>query len=121
MAEKVFELGVKAEALYFDVLDKTTSRDHYPVRFRRLSDAIQECAVKIYCNIIDANAARTDTVKGREAAYELKTAVVSDCNKLLSLTKYSIQRNLISAATGEKWSQLLHDVKYMCLAWRKSA
>ena len=28
MAEQIFEIGVKAEALYFDVFDKTISRDH---------------------------------------------------------------------------------------------
>ena len=120
MAEPVFEIGVKAEELYFDVLDKTTSRDHYPVRFRRLSDKIQELALDIYCGAVDANAIRTVTQTGREKAYEEKTLVISGCNKLLSLTKYSMRKNLISAATGEKWTSLIHDVKYMSLAWRKA-
>ena len=120
MAEQIFEIGVKAEALYFDVFDKTTSRDHYPVRFRRLSDRLQDCALNIYCNTVDANAARTDTQRGRELAYTLKTAVISDCNKLLSLTKYSMHRKLISEAAGEEWTKKIHDVKFMTLAWRKS-
>lgn len=121
MAGQIFEIGVKAEALYFEVFDRTTSRDHYPVRFRRLSDRIQECALNIYCNAVDANAVRSDTVRGKERAYELKTAVVSDCNKLLSLTKYSMAKKLISAATGESWTELIHDVKFMTLAWRKNS
>lgn len=120
MAEQIFEIGVKAEALYFDVFDKTTSRDHYPVRFRRLSDRLQDYALNVYCNAVDANGIRTDTMRGKEKAYELKTSVVSDCNKLLSLAKYSLHKNLISVSTCEEWVKQIHDVKYMTLSWRKT-
>lgn len=37
-----FEIGNKAEQLVFNVFDITTNRNHYPVKFRRLSDKLQE-------------------------------------------------------------------------------
>lgn len=121
MGEKYnFEIGNKAEQLYFSVFDLTTNRQHYPVKYRRLADKLQEYALEIYSDVLDANSFKTDTVLHKQKKYDLQTHAISTCVKFLSLTKYSINAHLISMATGEKWTSLVHDIKYMSLAWRKS-
>lgn len=40
--ETKFEIGNKAEQLYYSVFDLTTNRQHYPVKFRRLADKLGE-------------------------------------------------------------------------------
>lgn len=113
-------IASKAEELLFAVFDQTTNRNHYPVKYRRLADCLQDCVLKIQSNILDANELRTDIQAHSTRRYALQTNVVSKCNQFLSLTKYSMKASLISAATGEKLTQLAHDIKYMTLAWRKS-
>lgn len=115
-----FEIGVKSEKLYFSVFDLTTNRNHYPVKYRRLADRLQEYALDIHSDILDANAYKTDLPQQRAKRYELQTSAITKCNKFLSLVKYSLQANLISAATCEKWTGLAHDIKFMALAWRKA-
>ena len=120
MEESQFEIGNKAEKLYFAVFDVTTNRQHYPVRFRRLSDKLQEYALDVYSNLIDANSFKADTPQHRVTKYDLQTKAITTCNKFLSLTRYSLHAKLISFATSEEWTQLAHDVKFMSLAWRKN-
>ena len=120
MSETKFELADKAEALYFSVFDITTSRNHYPVRFQRLASRLQECALDIHSNILDANAFKSDSALHRAKRFDLQTSAITLCNKFMSLTKYSLQANLISSATSEKWAALVHDIKCMTLAWRKT-
>ena len=120
MEEQKFEIGSKAEQLYFKVFDATTNRQHYPVRFRRLADKLQEVSLEIYSDLMDANSFKTDTIQHRTARFDLQTKAITKCNKFLSLTKYSLHAKLISFATSEEWTQLAHDVKFMSLAWRKT-
>lgn len=120
MDETKFEIGNKAERLYFEVFDTTTNRKHYPVKFRRLADKLQECVLDIYCDLIDANSFKTDTPQHKAARYDLQTKAITHCNKFLSLTRYSLHAKLISFATSEKWTELAHDIKFMSLAWRKN-
>jgi|P1105metagenome_2_1110788.scaffolds.fasta_scaffold00162_57 hypothetical protein len=121
MSEEVkFDIGDKAEELLFSVFDLTTSRQHYPVKFRRLADQLQTYALNIHSNVMDANSFRTDSSSQRQKRFDFQTSAVTNCNKFLSLVKYSLHAHLISAATGESWSALAHDVKYMTLAWRKT-
>lgn len=120
--ENKFEIEVKAEKLYFIIFDLTTNRKHYPIKFRRLADKLQECALDIYGDILEANALpnNNNTVDGRQKRWLLQTGVITKCNKLLSLTKYSLYAHLISAATSEKWVAMTNDVKFMTLRWRKT-
>lgn len=115
-----FEIGEKSEKLYFSVFDITTNRKGYPVKFRRLADKLQEYALDIHSDILDANSIKPDTEAHQISKYDLQTSTVAKCNKFLSLTKYSLYAHLISTATSEKWTNLVHDIKYMTLAWRKS-
>lgn len=46
--ELKFEIGNKTEQLLFSVFDITTNRKHYPVKFRRLSDKLQEYVLDIH-------------------------------------------------------------------------
>jgi hypothetical protein len=121
VAEEIrFEIGNKAEQLYFSVFDITTNRKHYPVKFRRLADSLQACVLDIHSNVLNANAIKTDSALHKARKYDLQTQAVSDCNKFLSLIKYSLHAGLISFATSETWTDLAHDIKYMILAWRRT-
>lgn len=119
-SEVKFDIGDKAEELYFSVFDLTTNREHYPTKFRRLADQLQKYALGIHSDVMDANSFRTDTVSQRNKRFDFQTSAITKCNKFLSLTKYSLHAHLISAAIGETWTNLAHDVKFMTLAWRKS-
>ena len=118
--ESRFEIGNKAEQLYFSVFDLTTNRQHYPVKFRRMADELQKCALSIHNNLLSANSIKSDTLQRKSKRYDLQIESVAQCNRMLSLTKYSIHANLISAAVGEQWTNLTHDVKCMTLAWCKT-
>ena len=120
MSELTFDIGTKAEQLYFSVFDITTNRSHYPVKYRRLSDRLQECALDIYSDLMDANSFKTDSPQHISKRKDLQTGAVAKCNKFLSLVKYSVHAKLISYATAEKWTSLAHDIKFMTLAWRRA-
>lgn len=121
MAEEVrFEIGNKAEQLYFGVFDVTTNRKHYPIKFRKLADYMQTCALDIHNGVISANSIKTDSAQHKVRKYDLQTQVIADCNKFLSLIKYSTHAGLISFATSETWTGLAHDVKFMTIAWRRA-
>ena len=120
MAEAKFELADKAEALYFSIFDITTNRKHYPVKFQRLSTRLQDYALDIHSNILDANSYRTDIPEQKAKRIEHQTNVITTCNKILSLVKYSLSAHLISFATSEKWVSLTNDIKNITLAWRKN-
>lgn len=121
MAEELkFEIGNKAEKLYFDVFDITTNRKSYPVKHRRIADKLQETVLNIYCHLLDANSIKADTAQRKEKRFDVQTAAITECNKFLSLAKYSLHAGLISAATCERWADFAHDVKFMTLAWRRS-
>lgn len=117
--ELKFEIGDKAEKLYFDVFDLTTNRSSYPVKFRKLADRLQEYALDIHSDLLDANSFKSDSIQHKQKRYDLQTSAITKCNKFASLVKYSLHAHLISAATSEKWIGLVHDIKYMSLAWRK--
>lgn len=114
-----FDLGDKSEKLYFSVFDLTTNRSHYPVKFRQMADKLQEYALGIHSDLLDANSFTQDTYAHKQARFDFQTSAITKCNKFLSLTKYSLHAHLISAATSEEWTNLAHDIKYMALAWRK--
>ena len=120
MSELKFEIGNKAEQLYFSVFDITTNRSHYPVKFRRLADRLQEYALDIHSDLLDANAYKHDTLQHTTRRYDLQTSAITKCNKFISLVKYSLNSRLISVATAEKWTGLVHDIKFMTLAWRRA-
>lgn len=117
--ETKFLIGEKAEILYTEVFDLTTNRQHYPVKFRRLADKLQEYVLDIHSDIMDANSYPTDTSNHKQKRYDLQTSAITKCNKLASLVKYSLHAHLISFSTSEKLITLMHDVKFMALAWRK--
>jgi len=118
--ERSFKIGDKAEQLYFHVFDLTTNRKHYPVKFRRMADKLQECSLAIYTDLMDANSYRTDITAQKQKRYAYQTSAITNCNKFLSFTKYCLHANLISVATSEKWTNLVHDIKYMTLHWRST-
>lgn len=121
MTEEIrFEIGNKAEKLYFSVFDMTTSRQHYPVKYRRMADKLQETSLNIFEYLYDANSIKIDTAQHKEKKFDLQTSTITECNKLLSMIRYSIHANLISVSVGEQWANLAHDIKFMTLAWRKT-
>lgn len=104
----------------FHVLDTTTGRRNYPVKYRRVADSLQLFSINVVSYIVSANTIRSTTSDGKRRKAELQTDAISELDKFLLLAKYSLHANLISAATAEKWTALAHDVKYMTIAWRKS-
>ena len=90
------------------------------MKFRRMADRLQEYALDIHSDVMDANSFPSDSAKHKQMRYDLQTSAITKCNKFLSLTKYSLHAHLISAATSEAWTNLAHDIKFMTLAWRKS-
>jgi len=117
--ENKFLIGNKAEKLYFDILDKTTNRKKYPVKFRRLADKLQETSLEIYSCVIDANEITPNTLSRKQCKFDMQTNAISGCKKLNSLIKYCLHSSLISNAVGEYWSSLATEIKKMTLAWRK--
>lgn len=115
-----FEIANKAEQLYFSVFDITTIRQHYPVRYRRIADKLQEFSLNIYGYLLDASSIIPDPEGNRIRRTEKQTLVLTECDKFLSLVRYSLHRNLISAAMSEQWTSLTYDIKHMTLAWRKN-
>ena len=118
--ENKFEIGNKAEKLYFSVFDITTNRSHYPIKYRRMADKMQECVLTIHSDVLNANLCKADSQQSRLKRYDLQTNVIAKCNTFESLVKYCMHARLISFATGEEWTRLVRDIKYMTLAWRKT-
>lgn len=118
MATNALNIGIKSKDLLTRVFDATTSRNKYPVKFRRLADKLQECVLEIHCAAMDANNIKADTPRRKECKYDLQTKVVAGCEKFLSLTEYSLHARLIGAMTSECWAGLATDIKYMTLSWR---
>lgn len=116
-----FLLGDKAEKLYFSVLDETSNRKHFPVKFRRLADRMQEYALDIHSDIMEANGMRTDSVSNKVRRYDTQTRVITRCSKFMSLVKYCLHAKLIGSSLAEQWAEMINDVKYMTLAWRKES
>lgn len=118
MNDRTFAIGDKAKELLTNVLDITTSRNHYPIKYKRLSDKLQECTLNIYCFAIDANGIVANSQTRKDRKYDLQTDVVSNCDKFLALVEYSLYAHLIGGATCEKWTGLVKDIKFMTLSWR---
>lgn len=102
-----------------NIFDLTTNRTHYPVKFRRLADKLQEYALDIHSDVLDANSYPTDSLNYKQKRYDLQTSAITKCNKLASLIKYSLHTHLISFSTSETWIDLIHDIKSMTISWRK--
>ena len=115
-----FEIVDKAEKLMYHVLDMTTNRKNYPVKYRRVADHLQLFGINLVSYIVSANTIWSSTAESKRRKAELQTQAIAELDKFLLLAKYSLHANLISAATAEKWTALAHDVKYMTIAWRKS-
>lgn len=118
MNVKSFVIGDKSKELLTKVFDLTTSRNHYPVKFRRLSDRLQEYALNIHANVVDANSIKADTQNRKENRYDIQTSAISNCDKFMALVEYSLHSNLLSGKTSEELTRLAMDVKYMTLSWR---
>ena len=118
MADKTFTIGEKAKELMTSILDITTSRSHYPIKFKRVSDRLQECALNIYCLSVDANGIVANTQGRKDKKYDLQTEIVTNCDKLLSFAEYSLNTHMISGSICEKWTGLAKDIKFMTLSWR---
>lgn len=114
-----FLIGDKAEKLYFDILDKTTNRKKYPVKFRRVADKLQEVSINIYTSVVGANEITPNSESRKQYRFDFQTEAVASCKILNSLIKYCLHSKLISSATAEKWSNAATEVKKMTLAWRK--
>ena len=79
---------------------------------------MQEYALDIHSDLLDANAYRTDISYQKVKRNELLTSAITKCNKLMSLVKYCVYAQRISFARSEEWTKLVNEIKYMSLSLR---
>jgi hypothetical protein len=117
--ENSFQIGNKAETLYNEIFDITTSKKHMPVRFVRLAHRMEDYALEIHSNVYDANALRADISAHKQKRFSLQTSAIANCDKLESLITYTRRKELISDSVCEKVVALISDIRNMTLSWRK--
>lgn len=113
------ELGVifKAIKLMEDSIRITSNRKRYPVKYIQIIKRIQNTAIDIYEQLIDANRLKLDANKTER--FMLQTKAITSCDKLSCYVEISLRLELIGIGVVEKWQKEINDVKYMAIAWRK--
>jgi len=117
MAERQFEVIIRATELMQYTLQVTSNRKRYPVKYISLVQRIQNTSMDIYVFLHDANRLNLSTSKAERL--ELQTKAVNSCDKLSCFVEISMNLKIIGSDTVEAWQKHISDVKYMTLAWRK--
>lgn len=101
-----------------DSLTKANSKQGFPKSaVYTYAKTIRETAVLILRNIHAANDCNFQTEYDRRI--DLIHAALQDCNLILKLVEISQSLGYISMKRMEHWTNLITDVKYMTLAWKK--
>lgn len=101
-----------------DSLTKADSKQGFPKSaVYTYAKTIRETAVLILRNIHAANDCNFQTEYDRRI--DLIHAALQDCNLILKLVEISQSLGYISMKRMEHWTNLITDVKYMTLAWKK--
>lgn len=96
----------------------TANKKRYPCKYKILVERIQNECMNIYSYLMDAN--RLEINSSKKDRLTLQTKAINSCDKLSCYTELSMNLNLLGSSTIEKWQQLICDIKYMTIAWRKS-
>lgn len=117
MAENDLKVIVKAKELAVHSFKLTSNCNRYPKKYRHsLVDRIQIKSLDIYDTLLEANRINNVTHKGDRC--ETITRAVTYCDQLLFYIELSMNIGLLADNSAGYWSKMVHDVKYMSIAWR---
>ena len=117
MAENDLKVIVKAKELTVHSFKLTSNCNRYPKKYRHsLVDRIQIKSMEIYETLLEAN--RISNVTNKRDRCEAITKAITYCDELLFYIELSMNLGLLADNSAEYWSKMVHDVKYMSIAWR---
>lgn len=118
MADNDLKVIVKAKDLAVHSFKLTSNCNRYPKKYRHsLVDRIQIKSLDLYETLLEAN--RINNVSHKRERCEMITQAVTICDEMLFYIELSMMLQLLTDKSAEYWSQMVRDVKYMSLAWRK--
>lgn len=117
MADNDLKVIVKAKELAVHSFKLTSNCNRYPKKYRHsLVDKIQIKSLEIYETLFEAN--RINNVSNKRERCETITKAITYCDELLFYIELSMNLGLLSDNSAAYWSKMVHDVKYMSIAWR---
>lgn len=117
MAENDLKVIVKAKELAVHSFKLTSNCNRYPKKYRHsLVDRIQIKSLDIYDTLMKAN--RINNITHKRERCEAITKAITYCDQLLFYIELSMNLGLLADNSAEYWSKMVHDVKYMSIAWR---
>ena len=117
MAETDLKVIVKAKELAVHSFKLTSNCNRYPKKYRHsLVDRIQLKSLDLYETLLEAN--RIDNKRYKQERCEAITRAITICDELLFYIELSMNLNLLADNSAAYWSKMVHDVKYMSIAWR---
>lgn len=117
MAESDLRVVVKAKELATHSYVLTSNCNRYPKKFRHsLVDKIQTKCLDIHDTLLEANS--INNVTHKRIRCETITKAITYCNQLLFYIELSMNLHLLADNSGEYWSNMVREVKYMAIAWR---
>lgn len=117
MAKKDFELIIKAKTLSKETIRITSNTNKFPKKYRfSLCNRLQDYSFEILESIVLANFADVNDLRTRS---RFQTNVIVHCELMLFLVEACIDLEIIPVASAERWSNLISDIKFMTISWRK--
>lgn len=118
MVEKDLQVIVKAKELALHTMKLTSNCNRYPKKYRHsLVDKMQNKCLDIYTTLYEAN--RINNITNKYLRCEKITQGITYCDELLFFIELSMNLELLNDSSAAYWSQMVCDVKYMAIAWRK--
>ena len=117
MAENDLKVIVKAKELAVYSFKLTSNCNRYPKKYRHsLVDRIQIKSMDLYETLLEAN--RIHNVTHKRDRCEAITQAIALCDEILFYIELSMSLELLADNSAAYWSKMVHDVKYMSIAWR---
>lgn len=115
--ETELKVIVKAKQLAVHTFTLTSNSNRYPKKYRHsLVDRMQLKSLDIYEKLFEAN--RINNRVNKALRCETITQAITCCDELLFYIELSMELKLLGGDSAEYWSKMVHDVKYMAIAWR---
>jgi len=119
MADSELNVIVKAKSLAIHSFKLTSNCNRYPKKYRHsLVDKIQTKSLEIFDTLLEANT--INNVTHKRLRCETITKAITYCDQLLFYIELSMNLNLLVDKSAQYWSNMVRDVKYMAIAWRKA-
>ena len=117
MSENDLKVIVKAKELAVYSFKLTSNCNRYPKKYRHsLVDRIQIKSMDLYETLLEAN--RIHNVTHKRDRCETITRAITLCDEILFYIELSMSLELLADNSAAYWSKMVHDVKYMSIAWR---